>query len=52
MRIFKKMKYLYSVLNKKYVPIPLPRYGQDLETFITSEIIKEFYDKEESHEHL
>ena len=52
------MKYLYSVLNKKYVPTPLPRYGPDLETFITSEYlnkveaIKESYDKEESDEHL
>lgn len=50
--IFKKMKYLYSVLTKKYIPTPLPRYGPDPETFITSETIKEFYDKEESDEHL
>lgn len=58
MRIFKKMKYLYSLLTKKYVPTPLPRYGPDLENFIPLEYfekvgsIKESYDKEERDEHL
>lgn len=38
MSIFKKKeKDFYSVLNDKYVPTPLPRYGMGLENFVTSE---------------
>ena len=38
MSIFKKReKDFYSVLNDKYVPTPLPRYGMGLENFVTSE---------------
>lgn len=52
MSIFKKReKDFYSVLNDKYVPTPLPRYGMGLENFVTSEypmnkkeVVKERYE--------
>lgn len=52
----KKEKDFYSVLNEKYVPTPLPRYGMGLENFVTSdypmnkkEVVKESYDEVEKY---